>query len=200
MSRRIKKLDEYKINEDFDIGSILSSIFPVLGSSFQDTIKTKIAATLLEKIGLVENSLLSSFFQEFVAEIPIADYSKILSGESDANYWAPKMTDFARRFVERKGIDTIAEKMGIKPDGLAYTYFRNLILSKEGQQKMTSFFHQLIGSSNIGQEAMSSLDPNDKNKLTDIISKRMDRSGSSGSYGTNPWELVKTFFGGMQKS
>lgn len=205
MPNRIKKLDEYKVNEDFDIGSILSSVFPILGGAFADTIKGKITAALLEKIGLVEGSLLSTFFQEFVIEIPVGDYPRILSGDSDANYWAPKLSDFARRFIERKGIDTIAEKMGIKPTGLAFTYFRNIFLSKEGQDKLTAFFASVIGASDIGGEALKNLNPSEKSKLADIISKRMEKQGSVSSSqtqnrssdGTNAWDVIQSFLGGL---
>jgi hypothetical protein len=208
---RIQKLKDYKINEEFNWSGVLSSVFPMLGGAFQDTIKTKITAALMEKIGLAEGSLLSAFVQEFVAEIPVGDYPSILSGDNmNGDYWAPKLSDFARRFVERKGIDTIAEKMGIKPNGLASAYFRNLLLSKEGQDKLTSMFAQILGSSHIGKEALSNLSSSDKTKLSDVLSQRMGQTygntGNSSSTSTSSsnsndkgvWGFLKTFMGAAE--
>jgi hypothetical protein len=210
---RIQKLKDYKINEEFDWSGVLGSVFPMLGHAFQDTIKTKISAALMEKIGLSEGSLLSAFVQEFVAEIPVGDYPSILSGNNmNGDYWAPKLSDFARRFVERKGIDTIAEKMGIKPNGLASTYFRNLLLSKEGQDKLTSMFAQILGSAQIGKEALSNLSSSDKTKLSDVLSQRMGQtyrntgntSGTSTSTSSSDsddkgvWGFLKHFMGSAE--
>jgi len=176
----IKKLKEFQINEDFNFGGFFSNLFSVMGTGFKDTIRTKITAALLEKLGLMEGSLLSSFVQNFVTEIPMGDIPKILSGDNlNSTYWAPKLADSLRRFVEQKGIDTVAASMGIKTTGLAFTFLRNMLLSKEGQDKMVKAFEELLGSAHIGKEAVENLSSNDKEKLTNALSQRLGQSYTS---------------------
>lgn len=212
----IKKLKEFNVNEGFDYGGLFSGLFSAMGTGFKDTIKTKITAALLEKLGLMEGSLLSSFVQNFVTEIPMSDIPKILSGDSaslNSTYWAPKLSDSLRRFVEQKGIDTVAASMGIKPTGLAFTFLRNMLLSKEGQASLTKAFESMLGSAHIGKAAINNLESGDKEKITNALTQRLGQNYSLASQRSTPssditsdsggegfWGSLMGFVKSMQKS
>lgn len=172
----IKKLNEFAVNEDVNWGNFFNNVFSLAGEGFRTTIKTRITAVLLEKLGLKEKTLLCAFVENFVQEIPVMDLPKIISGESlGSSYWVPKLSDSIRRFIDQKGIDTIAESMGINtnPPGLAYTYFRNILLSRQGQEKIAKMFADIFDSANVGPETINSLDDLHKARLSDAMKRQM---------------------------
>jgi hypothetical protein len=182
---KIKKLEEFELNEDFSLSNIGNSIMglvgkalPVLGGGFVKTIKQKITAIILEKVGIKEKSTLSVLVQEFVDQIPPADLPGILTGEkANAEYLAPKMAAFLQEFIQRKGLDSLAEQMGIETTGWLYSTIRESIQGEIGKEKLTKLFLSLFGSMpHVGSTAINSLDPADKGKFSDALNQRLSTS------------------------
>lgn len=176
---RIQKLEDFQsVNEGFDLSSILSSILPALGSGFTKTIKQKIVATLVGTIGIKPDSTLSVLLQEFVDQLPITDLPGIMSGEKGgAEYFAPKLAAFVQETVQRKGMDTFAEKLGIDTNkGWLYPILRETLQTQIGMENLTKFFLTLFeaSKSNVGKSAMDALDPYHKEQISSAVSKKME--------------------------
>ena len=178
---KIKRLDEF-VNEDWSLTGILSSVLPSLGTGFTKTVKQKLAASLMDVIGIKPDTMLSTLLQEFVDQIPVADIPEIISGEKGgAEYFAPKMAAFVQETVQRKGMDTFAEKLGIDPNnGWLYPILRETLQGEIGKEKLTKFFLSLFDSSkeNIGDSAVKMLDPYNREKITNALKKKTKENSS----------------------
>lgn len=175
MSRIIKDLDsfskEIELNEEFSWGNLLSGVLNLAGTGFQKTIKEKIAAVVLEKIGILPDTILSQIVQEVVDAIPIKDYPDILTGEkANVEYLAPFMVQAITEFFERRGLDPLAKQIGIDPNGWIYSTIRNGLQSPQGREKLKSFFIEAFGGKNaegsVARDAFSSLTKQEKDKLS----------------------------------
>jgi hypothetical protein len=210
---KIKKLEEFQLNEDFSLSNIGNSlmglvgkVIPVLGGGFVKTIKQKITAIILEKVGIKEKSTLSVLVQEFVDQIPPSDLPGILTGEkANAEYLAPKMAAFLQEFIQRKGLDSLAEQMGIETTGWLYSTIRESIQGEIGKEKLTKLFLNLFGSMpHVGGTAINSLDPADKSKFEDALNQRLTTSqtvaptsSASPSTGNTTQSPFSSFFSGL---
>jgi len=208
---RVKKFEEFSsVNEEFSLDSVknfLGGLLPSLGSGFTKTLKQKLAAVILEKFGIEENSELSVIVQEFVDQIPPTDIPGIISGEkATPEYFAPRMAGFVQEYVQRKGLDNIAAKLGISTTGWIYSTLRETLQEQIGKEKLTKFFLDLFGAetSVIGKEALMGLDPKSKEMFSSAINQRASQgyskpSGikqtSSGS--KSDWGGFGDFFGGL---
>jgi hypothetical protein len=182
MSRIIKDLNSFshesELNEEFNWGNALSSVMGIAGTGFQKTIKEKIAAVILEKIGILEDTILSQIVQEVVDQIPFKDYPAILTGEkANVEYLAPKMTQAITEFFERRGLDPIAQQIGIDPKGWLYSTIRNGLQSPQGKEKLKSFFIEAFGGKDakgsVARDAFSDLPKADKDKISDEVEKKL---------------------------
>jgi len=178
----VKTFDEFSINEDFSLEGILTHALPLLGDSFAQTIRQKIVATLMEKLGIEDKSTLSVMLQEFVSTIPFSDLPGIISGDkANAEYFVPKLAEFIPRFFQRKGIDTIAASLGINSTGWLYSTLRNMLETDLGKQNLNKFLTSLFGvdpGHSMGKSIVSKLDPQEKEKMADAI---QNKDGSSDS-------------------
>lgn len=182
MTKIIKDLntfsEELRINEEFNLGNLLSGALDFAGEGLRRTIKEKIAASIMEIIGVEENSLLSGLVQEVVEEIPVKDYPSILTGDkANVEYLAPHIVVAMEKFIERKGFDPIAEKIGIDPRGWLYKTIINGVQSPEGREKLKLMLIDAFGGKNakgsVARDAISSLLPGQKEQLSDSVKKEI---------------------------
>ena len=234
MSRAVKNFDSFsdenRINEIWgldDIKGMIGKVIPTLGEGFTKTLKQKLAATLMSKLGILEKSDLSAIVQEIVDSVPVADIPDIISGKkTDGAYWAPIAAQSIQEFIQRKGIDSLFEKIGVDPDGWIASTIRESMqtqLGKDKLEKMIIFaFDGAIGkgkdSVSLGSSTLDSLDPEHKDQLTSAFSKSagqlrptystfvddrgktIDNSKSSSSKGgDNIMDLFSSFLGGDKK-
>lgn len=185
---RVKKFDEFaSLDENIsfqDVKNFITGAIPSLGQGFTKTLKQKLAAILLEKLGVDEKSNLSVLIQEFVDQIPPTDIPGIISGEkANAEYFAPRMAGFLQEYVQRKGLDTIAQQFGINTTGWIYSILRETFQDQIGKEKLTKFFLNLFGAetTSLGKEAIMSLDPRDRAQFADALSQRAGRSYTKAS-------------------
>ena len=182
MTKIIKDLntfsEELRINEEFNLGNLLSGALDFAGEGLRRTIKEKIAASIMEIVGVEENSLLSGLVQEVVEEIPVKDYPSILAGDkANVEYLAPHIVVAIEKFIERKGFDPIAEKIGIDPRGWLYKTIINGVQSPEGREKLKLMLIDAFGGKNakgsVARDAISSLLPGQKEQLSDSVKKQI---------------------------
>lgn len=201
---RVKKFEEFSsVNEEFSLGGVkdfLGGLLPSLGSGFTKTLKQKLAAVILEKFGIEENSELSVIVQEFVDQIPPTDIPGIISGEkATPEYFAPRMAGFVQEYVQRKGLDNIAAKIGINTTGWIYSTLRETLQDQIGKEKLTKLFLELFGAetSVIGKEALMGLDPKSKEMFSSALNQRASQGyyKSSGIKQTSSGS--KSDFGGL---
>jgi hypothetical protein len=185
MSRIVKDFDSFSssdhLNEMWGLDAIegmLGKVLPVLGEGFTKTLKQKVAAAMMEKFGIMPDSDMSAMLQEVVDAIPVADLPEILMGKKTGGaYWSPIMSQAIQEYVQRKGIDHIFTKIGIKPDGWIGSTLRESLqsqLGKEKLQKMIAFAFDDVSSkdsTSIGATALDSLDPAQKDKFNDAFSR-----------------------------
>ena len=184
MSRIIKDFDSFSnnpVNEDFSLGKlgdIFGGLLNFAGEGLKRTIKQKVAAGLMEKLGIAENSTLSVLIQEVIEKIELKDYPDLLTGEkANVEYFAPLMAKAIQEFIQRKGIDTLASELGIKPNGWLYSTIREGLLSEKGKAAIESTLVSAFGgrdaSGSIARDAISNLDQKDKLKISDALGKKI---------------------------
>ena len=201
MSRIIKDFNSFNrdnVNEEFkwsDLGNIFGGVFGFAQEGLKKTIKQKITASLLEKLGVEENSLFSTIIQEAVDQIPVKDYPEILTGEkANVEYLAPKMSLAIQELIQRKGIDGIAQQLGLKTDGWLFSTIREGLQSEKGRQNIENILIAAFGGSDakgsVARDAIASLNPKEKDELADAIKKKADKF-----YGKSNGEKEEEGFG-----
>ena len=190
MSKIIKDFDSFskeQVNEEFSlksVGDFLGGIASFAGAGLTKTIKQKIAASLMEKLGVEENSLFSTIIQEVVDKIEVKDYPGLFTGENaNVEYLAPRMAKAIQELIQRKGLDGVAQQIGLKTDGLLYSTIRegiqDSIQSGKGEKIIEDMIIAAFGGKNakgsVARDAISSLDPREKSQLTDAVKKNADK-------------------------
>ena len=153
---RVKSFDEFNSGELTEASSSVFS-FDFLGNlftkgldAFSDVLKGKVTAFLMEKLGISEGSIFSKLVQNFVETIPVADYYAILfKGKVSAPYLAPKAAQATLEFLQEKGVDGIADALGVSDkNGLLYRTISEALTNQTTQQNfkksMENFFLQLF--------------------------------------------------------
>lgn len=183
MSKIIKDFDSFSAentNEAFewsDLGNMFSGIVGFAGEGLRKTIKQKVAASLMERLGIEENSTLSVLIQEVVDQIPVKDYPALFTGEkANVEYLAPLMSKTLQEFIQRKGIDTLAQQLGITTNGWLYSTLREGLQSENGRKIMEDMLISAFGGKgakgSIARDAISDLDPRSKGELADVIKNK----------------------------
>ncbi len=180
---RVKSFDEFNSGELTEASSSVFS-FDFLGNlftkgldAFSDVLKGKVIAFLMEKLGISEGSIFSKLVQNFVETIPVADYYAILfKGKVSAPYLAPKAAQATLEFLQEKGVDGIADALGVSDkNGLLYRTISEALTNQTTQQNfkksMENFFLQLFGgiSETSVEDFQKSLSSSEKSQLSNSL-------------------------------
>lgn len=180
---RVKSFDEFNSGELTEASSSVFS-FDFLGNlftkgldAFSDVLKGKVTAFLMEKLGISEGSIFSKLVQNFVETIPVADYYAILfKGKVSAPYLAPKAAQATLEFLQEKGVDGIADALGVSDkNGLLYRTISEALTNQTTQQNfkksMENFFLQLFGgiSETSVEDFQKSLSSSEKSQLSNSL-------------------------------
>jgi hypothetical protein len=190
---KLKKFEDFSsssenIQESLfdDLGGMLGKVIPFLGTGLTKTIKQKISAALLEKIGIKENSTFSTIIQEVVDSIELKEMPGLLTGENaNADFLAPRLAQAVQEYIQRKGLDSLVVPLGIEPNGWMYSTIRESLQGELGKEKLTNLFLGALGSDSIGAEALSKLDPNSKDQLKDTLAQKLAKEYPYKGSGTN---------------
>ena len=195
-----RKLDpETRLDEGlFDnIGTLLGKGY----DSITDVIKGKISAFLLSHLGIMETSIFSKLVQNFVEQIPIMDFVPIMFGaKAKPEYLAPKAADATMEFLVEKGLDGIAENLGIDPTGYLYRtiaeMFSNETKKAEFREKLEAFYLGVFGDfkPTTGDDFVKSLDGGEKSKMARTLRDEMEKKGTKlTSKQAEPENILTTF-------
>lgn len=206
---KIVKLDEFQpVNEELSMGELLfGKVLPFMGEGFIKTLKQKIAAILMEKIGILEDSKFSIIIQELVDSIPVKDIPGLMTGEkANAEYLAPKLAQAVQEYIQRKGLDSLFEPFGIDPNGWMASTIREGLQSEIGQDRLEAFFIAALGGERILSGALSKLDPSDKRAVDSALVQqaakvyptKVEKQSSAGN-GSKPgvMDTLSAIWGGL---
>lgn len=177
----IKKFEDFTydsnpVNEGFldDVTTVIGRMIPMLGTGFVKTIKQKLSATLLEKLGINENTPASTVVQELVDSIEIKEIPGLLTGENaNAEFLAPRLAQAVQEYVQRKGFDSLYVPFGINPNGWMASTIRESLQEEIGKEKLTNFFLKALGGESIGKEIVGKLDDKSKEQFKDAFSQQL---------------------------
>lgn len=177
----IKKFEDFvhnssTVNEGFldDITNVVGRMIPLLGTGFIKTIKQKLAATLLEKLGINENTPASTVVQELVDSIEIKEMPGLLTGENaNAEFLAPRLAQAVQEYIQRKGFDSLYVPFGVNPNGWLASTIREGLQEEVGKERLTNFFLKALGGESLGKEIVGKLDDKSKEQLKDAFSQQL---------------------------
>ena len=82
-----------------------------------------------------------------------------------------------QEFIERKGFDPIAEKLGIEPKGWLYGIIINGFQSPEGKARLEKMLIDAFGGENakgsVFRDAISELPKTEKDKISGEVEKKL---------------------------
>lgn len=216
---RVKSFEDFsfedRVNEDNsvwdDITGFLGRIIPSLGEGFTRTIKQKVSAAIIEKIGVREDTTLSALVQEIVASIPVADLPGIITGsKANAEYLAPLLAEATQNFIQRKGLENLMQPLGAEPNGWLVATIRNSIQGEIGKDRLEKMYAELLGSESLTPSVMSKFSDEEKQKLSGDLAQQAMRAYPTTAKGlqstpgqgstdkrTGDFESLTNFFSGM---
>ena len=139
----------------------------------------------MEKLGIGEGSIFSKLVQNFVETIPVGDYYAILfKGKASAPYLAPKAAQATLEFLQEKGVDGIAEALGVTDkNGLLYRTISESLTNQTTQQNfkksMENFYLQLFGGipETSMEDFQKGLSSQEKSKLSNSLVQAAESQG-----------------------
>jgi hypothetical protein len=203
MTNNIKSFDDFRskpLNESW-----LSNLLGSAGDAFSDVLKSKASAYLLSFFGINERSIFSKLVQNFVEQIPVADLTKIIfAGKANSAYLAPKMADASIEFLTEKGIDGIAEDLGIDPSGWIYRtiseMLSNEIKRNNFRNSLEDFYLQALNGfqgASDKEDFVKSLSPVEKRKLKTGIDRIASSQDKKILKDKPAGDLITDFFSGL---
>jgi len=177
---RVKSFEDFssegsRIDESIfdDILGMFGKLLPVAGEGFIRTIKQKISAAIIEKIGVKENSMLSGFVQEVVASIPVKDIPGIITGsKTNTEYLVPLLAESTQNFIQRKGLEQLLEPLGAEPNGWLVATIRNAIQGEIGKKNLEKMYTSLLGAEPFSNSVMDKFSPEEKEQLSGSLAQQ----------------------------
>jgi hypothetical protein len=205
MLKSFSEFEKKKLNEaDLFSWDSAKSLFGKGLDSISDVAKGKVTAILLEKLGIKEGSIFSKLVQNFVETIPVSDYFSLLfKGKASASYLAPKAAQATVEFLQEKGLDGIAQALGIDEKGLIYRSVSEMISNEtsKGDFKKTleEFYLGIFGGfeSISPEELKKDLTPTEKEKISTDLLKAAKDSGADVNDTDSKTGLFDAFFGNL---
>ena len=173
--------------EDLFSWDTVTSLFGKGLDAVSDVIKAKVIATLLSKLGIKEGSIFEKLVENFVETIPVGDYySLVFKGKASAPYLAPKAAQATMEFLQEKGLDGMAQALGIDEKGLIYRTVSEMISNEttkgDFSKTLEQFYLEIFGgieptsveqfkkdlSSQEKTQIMTSLEQNAKSQGSDL--------------------------------
>lgn len=187
----VKSFSEFinkPVNEaDLFSWDTVTSLFGKGLDAVSDVVKGKVVAVLLSKLGIKEGSIFEKLVENFVETIPVGDYySLVFKGKASAPYLAPKAAQATMEFLQEKGLDGIAQALGIDEKGLIFRTVSEMISNETTKGTFTKtleqFYLEILGgieptsveqfkkdlSSQEKTQIMTSLEQNAKSQGSDL--------------------------------
>jgi hypothetical protein len=207
MANNIKSFEDFKsesVNENW-FSDGLSGLLGYAGNAFSDVLKGKASAYLLSFFGIGEQSIFSKLVQNFVEQIPVADLTKIIfAGKANSAYLAPKMADATIEFLTEKGLDGIAQDLGIEQDGWIYRTISEMLANQARREdfrnSLESFYLQAFNGFEGAADKddfMKSLSSTEERTLKSGIDRVIDVRDKEVDMNKPAGDLVSDFLSGL---
>jgi hypothetical protein len=173
--------------EDLFSWDTVTSLFGKGLDAVSNVVKGKVVAVLLSKLGIKEGSIFEKLVENFVETIPVGDYySLVFKGKASAPYLAPKAAQATMEFLQEKGLDGMAQALGIDEKGLIYRTVSEMITNETTKgtfsKTLEQFYLEIFGgieptsveqfkkdlSSQEKTQIMTSLEQTAKSQGTDL--------------------------------
>ena len=173
--------------EDLFSWDTVTSLFGKGLDAVSDVVKGKVIAVLLSKLGIKEGSIFEKLVENFVETIPVGDYySLVFKGKASAPYLAPKAAQATMEFLQEKGLDGMAQALGIDEKGLIFRTVSEMISNETTKgtfsKTLEQFYLEIFGgieptsveqfkkdlSSQEKTQIMTSLEQNAKSQGSDL--------------------------------
>jgi len=187
----VKSFSEFinkPVNEaDLFSWDTVTSLFGKGLDAVSNVVKGKVVAVLLSKLGIKEGSIFEKLVENFVETIPVGDYySLVFKGKASAPYLAPKAAQATMEFLQEKGLDGMAQALGIDEKGLIFRTVSEMISNETTKgtfsKTLEQFYLEIFGgieptsveqfkkdlSSQEKTQIMTSLEQTAKSQGTDL--------------------------------
>lgn len=136
--------------EDLFSWDTVTSLFGKGLDAVSDVVKGKVIAVLLSKLGIKEGSIFEKLVENFVETIPVGDYySLVFKGKASAPYLAPKAAQATMEFLQEKGLDGMAQALGIDEKGLIFRTVSEMISNETTKgtfsKTLEQFYLEIFG-------------------------------------------------------
>lgn len=164
MSNRIKKFSDFDspLTESGaqDMNLDFLGPFKGIGKSALDSIvkvaKGKFVKLIAGKLGVPEKSFFMEVIDTVAKQYTLEEYWKFFTqGEIPASELAPRLAQATMEILLTKGIDPLAQKLGVGTEGLIYQTARQMIVNEASReqfkQNLSQLYAMLLGA--VGVQA-----------------------------------------------
>lgn len=191
-------------SNDFFSFDTVTNLFGKGIDAISDVVKGKVVAVLLSKLGIKEGTIFSKLVENFVETIPVGDYYSIMfKGKASAPYLAPKAAQATIEFLMEKGVDGVAENLGVEKDGLIYRTISEMITNETTRENfknsLEKFFLEIFGGlePTSVEQFKKDLSSTEKNQIMSSLEKTAKTEGSDLKDPDAKQGLFDAFFGNL---
>ena len=204
----VKSFSEFinkPVNEaDLFSWDTVTSLFGKGLDAVSDVVKGKVTAILLSKLGIKEGTIFEKLVENFVETIPVKDYySLVFKGKASAPYLAPKAAQATMEFLQEKGLDGIAQALGIDEKGLIYRTVSEMI-SKETtkgdfSKTLEQFYLEIFGGiePTSVEQFKKDLSSQEKNQIMTTLEQTAKSQGADLKDPDAKQGIFDAFFGNL---
>lgn len=205
MVRSFSEFINKPVNEaDLFSWDTVTSLFGKGLDAVSDVVKGKVTAILLSKLGIKEGTIFEKLVENFVETIPVKDYySLVFKGKASAPYLAPKAAQATMEFLQEKGLDGIAQALGIDEKGLIYRTVSEMI-SKETtkgdfSKTLEQFYLEIFGGiePTSVEQFKKDLSSQEKNQIMTTLEQTAKSQGADLKNPDAKQGIFDAFFGNL---
>lgn len=204
----VKSFSEFinkPVNEaDLFSWDTVTSLFGKGLDAVSDVVKGKVTAILLSKLGIKEGTIFEKLVENFVETIPVKDYySLVFKGKASAPYLAPKAAQATMEFLQEKGLDGIAQALGIDEKGLIYRTVSEMISNEttkgDFSKTLEQFYLEIFGGiePTSVEQFKKDLSSQEKNQIMTTLEQTAKSQGADLKDSDAKQGIFDAFFGNL---
>lgn len=204
----VKSFSEFinkPVNEaDLFSWDTVTSLFGKGLDAVSDVVKGKVTAILLSKLGIKEGTIFEKLVENFVETIPVKDYySLVFKGKASAPYLAPKAAQATMEFLQEKGLDGIAQALGIDEKGLIYRTVSEMISNEttkgDFSKTLEQFYLEIFGGiePTSVEQFKKDLSSQEKNQIMTTLEQTAKSQGADLKNPDAKQGIFDAFFGNL---
>jgi hypothetical protein len=205
MVRSFSEFINKPVNEaDLFSWDTVTSLFGKGLDAVSDVVKGKVTAILLSKLGIKEGTIFEKLVENFVETIPVKDYySLVFKGKASAPYLAPKAAQATMEFLQEKGLDGIAQALGIDEKGLIYRTVSEMISNEttkgDFSKTLEQFYLEIFGGiePTSVEQFKKDLSSQEKNQIMTTLEQTAKSQGADLKNPDAKQGIFDAFFGNL---